>query len=277
MIGRSIYLRDRAAFTGGSPQAVYEELWDRGRKQRLRLRAAFAAGALLLGFQMVSPVFGVVLAAAVALADIGHHAWRRASARVWRRGLRGEEQMGRLLRFTLERRGFRVLHSRRVPGHGTVDQLVVGPTGLWVVHNDAWHPDTEFAVHGGRLFIDGKTRPQLTAGPADAARIVGKLLSERLGTDVTVTPLIAVHTGRLPWRGLDGDGVSLLRPLLVLARLFRERASHYSEKEIDEIVRAAVHTLHISGRGMSGTAGASGAPAGSGQQGAQDSPDASAA
>lgn len=250
MIGRSIYLRDRAAFTGGSPQAVYEELWDRGRKQRLRLRAAFAVGALLLGYQLVSPVFAVVLAVIVVAADIGHHAWQRASAGVWRRGLRGDERMSRLLRLTLERRGFRVLHSRRVPGHGTLDQLVVGPTGVWALHNEAWHPDTELDVHGGRLFIDGKTRPQLTAAPCDAARIVAKLLSERLGTEIGVTPLIAVHGGRLPRRGLTGDGISLLRPSHVLLRLHREQTAHYSAVEIEEIVRAAVHTLPIGGRTM---------------------------
>lgn len=250
MIGRSIYLRDRAAFTGGSPQAVYEELWGRGRKQRLRLRAAFGAGALLLGTQMVSLVFGITLAVIVVAADLGFHLWSRASARVWRRGLRGEEQLARLLRHTLERRGHRVLHSRRVPGHGTLDQLVIGPTGVWAIHNDAWHPDTDLAVHGGRLFIDGKTRPQLTAAVSDSARIVGKLLSERLGTEVTVTPLLAVHGGRLPWRGLNGDGMALLKPSAVLFRIRREQTAHYSEQEIEEILRAAVQSLPIGGRTM---------------------------
>lgn len=250
MIGRSIYLRDRTAFTGGSPQAVYEELWVRGRKQRLRLRVAFAAGALLLGTQMVSAPFGVVLALIVAGVDVGFHMWSRAAARVWRLGLRGEEQMARLLRFTLERRGHRVLHSRRVPGHGTMDQLVIGPTGVWLIQNDAWHPDTDLAVHGGRLFIDGKTRPQFTAGLTDAARIIGKLLSERLGTEIKVTPLLAVHTGRLPRRGLVCDGIALLRPWAVLLRIRRQETAHYSASEIEEILRAAVQSLPMGGRTM---------------------------
>lgn len=140
MFGSSIYLRDRPAFTGGSPQAVYEELWQRGQKGRLRTRAFLSAAALVLCALLVNAAFGILMAVLVASADTFVH-WRIHNAsRVWRLGLRGEERMNRFLRHTLERRGHRVLYGRTVPGHGTADELVIGPGGVWLVHNEAWAP-----------------------------------------------------------------------------------------------------------------------------------------
>ncbi|MFD0853092.1 NERD domain-containing protein, partial [Actinomadura adrarensis] len=107
MFGSSIYLRDRDAFTGGSPQAVYEELWQRGRKGRLRTRAILAGLTLLLCGALVNAVFGIAMALIVAAVDAYFH-WRGYNAcRTWRRGLRGDDRMAGLLRLTLERRGHR--------------------------------------------------------------------------------------------------------------------------------------------------------------------------
>lgn len=251
MIGGSIYLRDRAAFTGGSPQAVFEELWERERKSRLRTRAIIAAVALIVGGYAVAPLFGA--AAALATAAVHWFAqWRRyTAASVWRRGLRGEERLSRLLRVTLERRGYRVLHARTVPGHGTLDQLLVGPTGVWLIDNRAWPPDCELAAYGGRLFVDGRTPSDMVRRINGSAQAIARLLSERLDRPVTVTPLLAVHGGRLPGGRLSADGITLLRPLRLLRWPGRNATADYSPEEVEHILRTAVRVLPIGGRTMS--------------------------
>jgi nuclease-like protein len=249
MIGRSIYLRDRPAFTGGSPQAVYEELWQKGRRDRLRIRAAFAAGSLLLGAWMVSLGFGLLLAALAAGADTLHHWWRYTSASVWRKGLSGEQRMTRILRFTLEQRGYRVLHARSIPGHGKIHQLVIGPNGVWLIDNRAWHPETEIEEHGGKLFVDGRSARATAESLHDSARTVGRLLSERLGIEVAAAAIVAVHGGKLR-RALMAHGVSVLRASRIPGWIRRRPAAGYSPDQVDAIARAATHVLPIGSSGL---------------------------
>lgn len=250
MIGRSIYLRESPAFTGGSPQAVYEELRLQDRKSRLRTRAILSAIALVIGGVAVSPLFGVVLGLVAAAVDTGIDQWKYARAGIWRRGLRGEEQMARLLRLTLERRGHRVLHSRLVPGHGQLDQLLIGPTGIWLIDNHAWSPDSEVAEHGGRLFLDGKTPSKMVKGLNASADTIGRLLSDRLGTDVLVRPLLAVHGGKIVNGPLTADGIVVLRPLQLVRWPGRHPFTEHSPEQVERIMRAAIQVLPIGGRTM---------------------------
>lgn len=254
MFGSSIYFRDREAFTGGSPQAVYAELWQRDRKTRLRIRAFLAGVALVLGALLVNGVFAVVLALLVAAADAAVHWWLYHRSHVWRRGLRGDQQMARLLRFTLERRGHRVLHARVIPGHGEADQILVGPGGVWLIRNDAWHPDTEISKHGGRLFIDGRTRTAMTRGLKEAAATAGRLISERADMELKVVPVHAVHGGKLRKSPFVADGILFARPLRLLWWIRRHPHAVLSPEDVDTVARATVHTLPIGGRTMTSEA-----------------------
>ncbi|TDC60940.1 NERD domain-containing protein [Actinomadura sp. GC306] len=248
MIGSSIYLRDRAAFTGGSPQAVYEDLWQRGRKGRLRTRAILAAATLLLCGLLVNAVFGIAMAVLVAAADAFAH-WRvYHAAGVWRRGLRGDRRMGRLLRHTLERRGHRVLYERTVPGHGQADQLVFGPGGVWLVHNEAWQPDAEISPHGDRLFIDGRTQSALVRGLTARAGAAAEMISQVSEVPVKVTPVLAVHGGKLAKAPFAADGIVFAPPLKLVRWMSRNPTANYSPDEVEAITRAAVRALPIGGR-----------------------------
>ncbi|GAA4390701.1 NERD domain-containing protein [Actinomadura sp. NPDC048032] len=245
MFGSSIYLRDRPAFTGGSPQAVYEELWQRGRKGRLRTRAFLAAATLVLCGLLVNAVFGIAMAVLVATADTLVH-WRIYSAsRVWRLGLRGDQRMDRFLRYTLERRGHRVLHARTVPGHGIADELVVGPGGVWLVHNEAWSPGAEVSQHGGRLFIDGRTQTKLVRGLTARAEAAAEAVSRAAGTPVSVTPVLAVHGGKLARTPFTADGIVFAPPLKLIRWMRRNPTADRSPEEIEAIARAAVRALPV--------------------------------
>lgn len=248
MIGSSIYLRDRAAFTGGSPQAVYEELWQRGRKGRLRTRAILAGATLILCGMLVNAVFGIAMALLVAGADTFVH-WRvHHASSMWRRGLRGEEWMYRLLHHTLERRGHRVLYERTVPEHGQADELVVGPGGIWLVHNEAWHPEAEISQHGGKLFIDGRTQSKLVGSLTARAAAVGELISQVAEVPVKVQPVLAVHGGKLIRAPFAAEGIVFAPPLKMIRWISRNPFAAYSPDEVEAIARAAVRALPIGGR-----------------------------
>ncbi|MEU8344540.1 hypothetical protein SAMN05443665_1004111 [Actinomadura meyerae] len=254
MFGSSIYLRDRPAFTGGSPQAVYEELWQRGRKGRLRTRAFLAAATLILCGLLVNALFGIIMAVAVASADVFVH-WRvYHSSRVWRLGLRGDERMNRVLHHTLERRGHRVLHARTVPGHGSADQLVIGPGGLWLVHNEAWHPDAEISHHGGRLFIDGRTQSKLVGALTARAEAAALAISRVAEFPVKVTPVLAVHGGDLVRTPFAADGIVFAPPLKLVRWMLRNPTADLSSEEVESLMRAAVQALPIGGRSLSAAA-----------------------
>ncbi|GAA1855702.1 nuclease-related domain-containing protein [Actinomadura bangladeshensis] len=254
MFGSSIYLRDRAAFTGGSPQAVYEELWQRGRKGRLRTRAFLATATVVLCALLVNAVFGILMGILVAAADVFVH-WRvYHSTRVWRLGLRGEQRTNRLLRHTLERRGHRVLYARTVPGHGTADEIVVGPGGVWLVHNEAWSPDAEISHHGGKLFIDGRTQSKQVGALTARAEAAALAISGVAEVPVRVTPVLAVHGGRLVRTPFAADGIVFAPPLKLIRWMRRNPTAELSPDEVEAVTRAAVHALPIGGRSLSAAA-----------------------
>ncbi|WP_308287213.1 NERD domain-containing protein [Actinomadura parmotrematis] len=176
------------------------------------------------------------------------HGWNLS--RTWRLGLRGDQRMNKLLRWTLERRGFRTLHARTVPGHGVADQILVGPGGVWLVHNEAWHPEAEIAPHGGRLFIDGRTKTALVKGLREAAGTTARLLSERTGREVEVTPVLAVHGGRLARSPFLADGIVFATPLRLVRWIGAHPTAELTAEQVEEIARAGVHMLPISGRTM---------------------------
>lgn len=250
MFGSSIYLRDRDAFTGGSPQAVYEELWQRGRKSRLRNRAIATGLTLLLSGALVNAVFGIIMALVVAALDAYFHWHGYNASKTWRRGLRGAERMARLLHHTLERRGHRVLHGRVVPGHGTADQLVIGPGGIWLMHNDAWHPETEITTHGGQLFVDGRTKSQMVRELQETAATAGALIAEHSGIEVKVLPVFVVHGGKLRKAPFRADGITFASPLKTIRWMRRNPIAQFTPEDIETIARAAVQALPIGGRTM---------------------------
>ncbi|QKW40693.1 NERD domain-containing protein [Actinomadura sp. NAK00032] len=197
---------------------------------------------------LVNPLFGIIMAVAVASADVYVH-WRvYHSSRVWRLGLRGDERMNRVLRHTLERRGHRVLHARTVPGHGSADQLVIGPGGLWLVHNEAWHPDAEISHHGGKLFIDGRTQSKLVGALTARAEAAAVAVSRVAEVPVKVTPVLAVHGGDLVRTPFAADGIVFAPPLKLVRWMSRNPTADLSPDEVEGLMRAAVQALPIGGR-----------------------------
>ena len=238
MFGKSIYVADNPALVGGSPQAVHEQLWAQGRRRRLQIRGALAVAALILFTWAGSLIWGLLAAVVVAGADALWHWKERAASSVWRKGQRGERRTARLLRFTVEWRGYHVVAGRSVPGHGQLDHLVIGPTGVILVQNQAVAPETDIAAYRGALYVDEKPGAKMAAELRETADETAALLRQRLDQDVMVEAVSVVYGGDLR-RGLaSAEGVTLLRAHR-LPGWIRSRRVCYTPEEVEEVFKAA--------------------------------------
>ncbi|GLW99235.1 hypothetical protein Misp02_33220 [Microtetraspora sp. NBRC 16547] len=241
-------------FKGSSPQWWYEQFWVEARPARIRRRRWIAgvgavAGLLLSMRFALSPVLMALLGAAVAAGgDLLFVWWDHESTAVWRGKRRGEVRAGKLLRRGLRRRGYNVLDGRAVPGEASIDHLVIGPGGVWIVDNEAWGPDVYIARYGDKLFFDEKFGSSVAKGLTDAAATMSTLLTRESGVDVTVRPILAVHGGRLftpdgPRGVVVAEGLILAYPRVVPRVVLAGGDASFDEKEVELLTRTAARIL----------------------------------
>lgn len=240
MPGRSIYVQDNPAFSGGSEQATYEVKWAEEGKKRLRVMAGAAAGGVVVGSILENPGIGLLLGIA-AFAGAWVFFWRQhAASSVWRRGRHGHGRSARMLGWTLGRTSHAVLAHRRVPGHDGIVTLVIGEGGTWVVDSAAWHPESDVAAYSGKLFIGQKPGAARATALYETAQTVSRMLTDATGFGVRTAPLLVVHGGRLaPHRVLIADGITVLRPPRLALWIRRHRFADLTPAQAAEVVRAA--------------------------------------
>ncbi|WP_433243320.1 nuclease-related domain-containing protein [Streptosporangium sp. CA-135522] len=238
---------------GLSPQVMYEQFWIKDAEHRRKARWVKAAAGLVVGvllayrFDLPSPpVVGVVTGLLAAAADM-FWAWHSYEATaVWRGRRRGEVITGKLLRRKLRRHGYNVLDGRAVPGQASIDHLVIGPGGIWVVDNEAWHPETEIARYGERLFLGEKYGSKVAKALVDASDSLAEVLSRESGISVTIEPLLAVHGGELR-RTVTAEGLTLLKPRLVARWILRGPRAEFDENQVELLSRTAARVLRRMG------------------------------
>ncbi|OUC99184.1 hypothetical protein CA984_03850 [Streptosporangium minutum] len=249
MSGGSIYVTPDDQVHGLSPQVMYEQFWIKEADQRRKARAVKAAVGLVVGillayrFDLPSPpVIGIVAGLLVGAADM-FWAWHSYEATaVWRGRRRGETITGKLLRRKLRRHGYRILDGRAVPGQASIDHLVIGPGGIWVVDNEAWDPETEIARYGERLFLGEKYGSKVAKALVDASESLAAVLSKESGIPVTIEPLLAVHGGELR-RTVTAEGLTLLKPRLVARWIIRGPRAEFDESQVELLARTAARVL----------------------------------
>ena len=81
-----------------------------------------------------------------------------ASTRAWQQGGNGEVPVGARLEKLLAGTGVRLLHDRRVPGHGhaNIDHIAIGPDGVTVIDTKTHRGKIRRDWYGG-LFVDRRT------------------------------------------------------------------------------------------------------------------------
>lgn len=251
MPGGSIYVQRDDKYTGASPQWYYEKYWyedTRSRQRSRALKAAIAFAVVLaiaIRFSFPWPAaFALSAAGLAALAD-WWWAWRafRATA-VWRGRRQGEAITGRLLRRSLRRYGYRVLDGRAIKGQASIDHLVIGPGGLWIVDNESWSPDTEIATYGARLFFGEKYGTSVAKPLASTASAFAALLSSQTGVKVTIRPMLAVHCGMLPKGGMvAAEGVTLAKPHLIAKLIRAAEPGVLTPEQVELLARTAAREL----------------------------------
>jgi len=117
------------------------------------------------------------------------------------RGAEDEESTARVLG-ALSADGWRIFHDVRWPGRAqaSIDHIVVGPGGVFVVDSETWSGDIE--VKSGALRQDGKRRARHVIASAAAAMAVGELLPGL--TPEKIRPVIC-FARREPIYGWSGD------------------------------------------------------------------------
>jgi hypothetical protein len=139
-----------------------------------------------------------------------------AVAARWERGADAERETARLLR-ALRWRGWRILHDRRLPGHGraNVDHVLVSPCGTAVVVLDtkAWRRTWDTKLVGVRVHCGREDRHREVEKVAGYAATVGRLLGMPAGS---VWPLLVVHGSPIVGGRLDVRVAGWAGPVWVL-------------------------------------------------------------
>jgi hypothetical protein len=80
------------------------------------------------------------------------------STTAWKQGARGEVRTAERLAKHLHGHGVRLLHDRRVPGHGraNIDHIAIGPAGVLVIDSKTHRGDVR-VDRGGGLFAPRRT------------------------------------------------------------------------------------------------------------------------
>ncbi|MBG0832480.1 NERD domain-containing protein [Planomonospora sp. ID67723] len=254
MPGGSIYVPQTDQLHGLSPQVMYEQFWHKEAKERWKMRGLKAAAGVAVGVALgyrfgLSPVLaGIVLGLLVGVADAVVAWWSYESTAVWRGRRRGETITAKRLRRRLGRRGYRILGGRAVPGQASVDHLVIGPGGVWIVDNESWSPDTEIATYGERLFLGEKYGSKEAAALVGVAGALAEVLGRESGIPVVIEPLVAVHCGKLVHgtdrrRTVTAEGVTLMRPRHLASWILGAPNQELDDSQVEALARTAARVL----------------------------------
>lgn len=233
----------RVAFmAGASAQARYRALRAERRQERAvaRLVVSVVAGSMTAGLFGWPP--GLAVGLGLLLGHLLYFRTRPSALTDWRRGAAAERRMGRRLS-RLDPAYFHVLHDRALPGgfRENLDHLVVGHTGVYAISSRRWPPLTRLRVDG-RLWAGPRPLTRLHVRARRAASAVADRLAAETGHAVEVSPVIAVHGGRLPRGGIVFHGVVLHRADRV-NRLVERQPVLYTTAEVAAIAAAAERIL----------------------------------
>lgn len=168
----------------------YEASWRRRRPQRMYVRAALAVVAFALFVWPLSWEGGLFVAA-IAWAAHFLYTWQRHRlATSWNRTAYAERRTAHAL-YPLESQGYTLLYDHDC-GDIRIQVLVIGPTGVWLLHAVGRAPKRRLV--GDAAFLHPADRPDPPA-PEDLTartRQVTEALAAELGEGVTVHPLMVV-------------------------------------------------------------------------------------
>lgn len=183
-----------------------------------------------------------MLAALGVLVSLGREAWGRPpTTEAYGIGADGEEATARLLQ-RLERKGFVVLHDRRIPGaRENLDHVVIGPSGVSTIETKSWSGKVRITRTG--VLHNGRSADAVIAQAKRQAAAVQRALPQRvlpqrdLRAPLDVRPVVVVHRAPIELSRLQQplvDGVRWCGPRRLTATL-RSGPTILSDSDVREI------------------------------------------
>lgn len=233
---------------GSSAQAEFERRRQRRAERVRRTLPAFVGVtvvvmllAYLVGQSVADARWGATAAGGVALLFLFTYLERPQTIEAWRIGAEGERKTGRHLAGLVEA-GFVVLHDRKVPGYGgNLDHIVIGPTGVWAVETK--NLAGKVVIDGDSLRIGGRRQDKIVDQVyREAAAIQVALATSLRELALTVTPVICLHRGELPFFNKTVRGVRLASGRQ-LERLIRDGDVRLDSAEVQQVADVANRTF----------------------------------
>lgn len=151
-----------------------------------------------------------------------------------RRGIRGEEAVAEVLAALPS--SYWVLHSLST-GHGDVDHVVIGPTGVFALETKAW--EGTFYRSRGRLFSNGKPAEHVLRQARAAAAQIRQLLLDA-GIDLWVEAVVVAaraSVSRSPMRFRKAYVVSIVDVLELVTSRRHSLSSSAVLRVVSSLVR----------------------------------------
>jgi nuclease-like protein len=170
----------------------------------------------------------------------------------WQQGSKGEARVGARLVKHLDGHHVRLLHDRRIPGHGhaNIDHLAIGAGGITVIdtktHHGKIHVDRVgglFAPRRSVLLIGGRDQTRLIDAVEHQIELVRNALARSGEDDIDVRGALCFPSvdglpllGQLSVRGIIVDGP---KPVATLAR----RPGRLGPEAVERIWRHLAHSF----------------------------------
>jgi Nuclease-related domain len=101
----------------------------------------------------------------------------------------------------MRREGYFTLGDRPIPeSTELIDHLVVGPTGVYAIDSEKWDAKLPIrTLNGKRLYLGPESQKDRLEHAVWEASRASQILSDALGTEVTVRPALAIYGPKVPW------------------------------------------------------------------------------
>lgn len=209
------------------------------RWERRAVRAVVAVGSGVVAAGLSVWWAGALVAVGVFIGHAVYVRFRPGPVARWRRGALAERRTGRRLA-RLDPARFHVLHDRALPnGSSTnLDHLVVGLSGIYAIVSRRLRWGAQLRAEQRGLWVGRRPVAGVTGVAARAADAVAELLSEELGEDVHVTPMVVVHGARVARDGVEHGGV-LFCAARTIPRAIAGEPVIYTSAQVATIAAAA--------------------------------------
>jgi Nuclease-related domain len=204
---------------------------------------------LLFGIITKTWVIGLTLAILAGIADTLYRS-RTAADHVNGASQSGAQRRTRGQLRKMRRAGYFALDARPIPNtREYIDHLVIGPSGVYAIDSEKWNSKVPVRTANSKILYRGpeSQKERLEHAVWEAGK-ASEILSEALGTEITVRPALAIYGPRIPWdvatiRGVDVFTGKTLRTYLKRRGRQKDGAPKLTREEVRTIYETAARML----------------------------------